>query len=367
MIERKGVNKAMEYSRLGQIDFKANIGNRVFATFLARDVSVRLQKDKVTKFIVFNMVDKSTSIEARIFGASDEVIELVKEGKVFNAAVDVKPYDKSNVGYSCIIYNIDEANIAPEYFADWAPGLDEARNIINNVITTYYDTTYGKLAYRIISKHWDKFSTWTAASSMHHAQLGGLLKHTSEVVVLSEKLADYFNELYNETFINKPLLLCTAVIHDIGKIFELDVDTLSGKTEYTTHSLLATHIMDGMHEIDIRAFELGIGKSDLYDDDGNIIGKRHPEEVEDEIEEINLMRHCLATHHGRLEYGSPMLASIPEAVLLSYADNMSAEMNRYNKNLENLSPGEFVTNWINGQYSKMYKDTSKIDDVEVQE
>lgn len=355
----------VEYIRLSQVDFKNNIGGRVFATFLARDVSVRLQKDKVTKFIVLNMVDKSTTVEARLFGASDNDIETIKEGGVFNAALDVKPYDKASSGYSCIIYNIDKSNAPPEMFADWATDLDESRNIINNVINNYYDTIYGKIAYKIITKHWEKFSKWTAASSMHHTKLGDLLKHTSEVVAIAEKLADYFNSLYCETFINKPLLLCTAIIHDIGKIQELDVDTLSGKTEYSAHAVLATHIMDGMREISVAALDLGLGRSTIYDDEGNAICNRPDEEVQEEVEAINLMQHCLAAHHGKLEYGSPITASVPEATILAYADNLSAEMNRYNKAFEELGPGEHTSSWASGQLIKMYKDTTKIDDIEV--
>ena len=176
----------MEYIRLGKQDFKNNIGNRVYVTFLAKDVSVRLQKDKVTKFVVFNMADKDTIIEARVFGASEQMIELIQEGKVYNGAIDVKPYEKSSTGFSCIVYNMDFSDIPPEYFADWADNLDHSRDIINKVINSCYDTYYGKLTYTIISKYWDKFSKWAAASSMHQNQLGGLLSHTADVVEICD-------------------------------------------------------------------------------------------------------------------------------------------------------------------------------------
>lgn len=353
----------MEYVRLSQADFKGNIGNRVFVTFLARDVSVRLQKDKVTKFVVFNMVDRDTVIEGRIFGATDQVIESIKEGKVYNGAVDVKPYDKAPQGYSCIMYNMDYSELPPEYFADWAPGLEESRNIINNMIGAYYDTYYGQLTFPIISRYWDKFSKWTAASSMHHNQLGGLLTHTAEVVDLADKIADFFNDKYGETFINKPLLLCSAALHDIGKIFELDVDVLSGKTEYSTHSVLSTHIMDIITEVDLQAHKLGFGKSEIYDDDGVVIGTKSDETVEDEREAVTLLKHCLAAHHGKLEYGSPITASVPEAVILYTMDNLSAEMFRYNKSLKELNPCEMSSLWANGTLFKFYKDSTKIGNI----
>lgn len=76
----------MEYLRVGTVDFKSNIGNRMYLVFMARDVSVRLQKDKVTRFISFNMVDKEVSIEAKLFGANDSQIEMITEGGVYQAA-----------------------------------------------------------------------------------------------------------------------------------------------------------------------------------------------------------------------------------------------------------------------------------------
>lgn len=353
----------MEYTRLGQIDFKNNIGNRVFALFLARDVSVRLQKDKVTKFVVFNMVDKDVVIEARVFGASEQMIDLIKEGMVYQGAIDVKAYEKAPQGYSCIIYNMDFSDTPPEYFADWAEGLEESRDIINNAIATCYDTYYGQITFPIISENWEKFSKWTAASSMHHNQLGGLLTHTAEVVSISDKLAHFFNEKYYDGFINRPLLLCSAILHDIGKIFELDVNTLSGKTEYSVHSVLSSHIMDILRIVDLKAYELGFGQPKITDDDGNVIGLKTDETVDEEREAVELLKHCLAAHHGKLEYGSPITASTPEAVILNTADMISAEMYRYNKNLKDVNPGEFVSSWASGQLFKYYKDSTKLDNI----
>ena len=354
----------MEYTRLGSVDLKQNIGQRVFVTFLARDVSVRFQKDKVTKMVVFNMVDKDTCIEARIFGATDEQINMIKEGTVYNGAVDVKPYEKSSNGYSCIIYNMDFSNIPANYFADWADGLDESRDVINNALVDNYETIYGKITYPILIRYWDKFSTWSAASSMHHTQLGGLLTHTAEVVSISSRLADYFNDKYGETFINKPLLVCAAMLHDIGKIQELDVDPLSGKTEYSTHSVLASHIMDILKEVDLEAYNLGLGDPEISDEDGNVIGHKDSDSVEDEIEAVDLLKHCLAAHHGKLEYGSPITASTPEAILLHMSDMLSSEMFRYNKNLKDIEPGSFKSTWLGGEFVKYYKDTSKMDTLE---
>lgn len=353
----------MEYIRLGKMDFKNRIGDRVFVTFLSRDVSVRLQKDKVTKFVVFNMVDKETVIEARLFGATDQMIEMIQEGRTYNAAVDVKPYDKSPQGYSCIIYNMEYSSVSPESFADWAENLDQAKKIIEDALGKIYQTYYGQIAYPLVIDYWNKFSKWTAASNQHHTQLGGLLRHTAEVVEICEMLADYFNSLYSADLINKPLLIASAILHDLGKTLELDVNTSSGKTEYSQHSILSTHIMDILGLVELKARELGIGYNSIIGTEENevIQLEKSQETIEYEKEAVALLKHCLAAHHGKLEYGSPITASIPEAYLLNIADNIDAEMYKFNRALKELEPGDYSAVWGSNGYNKFYKELSKVD------
>ena len=139
------VVKLMEYKRIGTINFKDSINTRVFVQFLAQDVSVGTQKDRISRFISLRMVDKDISVEAKMFGVDNNTIELVKDGKVYNAAVDVKPYDKSQFGYSCIIYNIDTSDDSPESFLDWADNLGECQKIIENILPIIINTYYAKI------------------------------------------------------------------------------------------------------------------------------------------------------------------------------------------------------------------------------
>lgn len=350
----------MEYTRLGDIELKEHINNRVFLTFLARDVSVRYQKDNITKFITFNMVDKGKVVEARLFGAKDDIIEMVQEGKVFNAAVDVKTYDKSPSGYSCIIYNIDYSSEAPESFVEWAENLDACQKIIENALPDIINTYYGAIAYPILAANWGKFASWTAARGQHHTRLGELLVHTSEVVQMCSDMADYFNEIYGDGFINKPLLIAAAMIHDFEKISEYNVNLLSGKTELSTHAALSTHIIDILRDVDIQAYKLGLGEQksveDALDNDEEL---KSSEQLAEEIEAINLLKHCLAAHHGKLEYGSPITPSIPEAYILNAMDCMSAEMYKYNKDFKSIEPGKSSSVWSSGGYRNTYRDSTK--------
>lgn len=350
----------MEFLRLGTVDLKSAINNRVYLIFMARDVSVRLQKDKVTRFISFNMIDKEVTVEAKLFGANDSQIEMIIEGGVYQAAIDVKPYDKSPSGYSCIIYNIDYNSEPSESFVDWADNLEECQKVIEGSLPEIIETPYGKIAYSILAENWSNFARWTAASGQHHTRLGELLVHTSEVVQICSDLADYFNNIYGFNFINKPLLISAAMIHDLEKINELNVNINSGKTEYSTHAALCTHIMDILTDVDIQAYKLNYG---IQTTTVNDIGEEEPvksqETLDEEKEAVELLKHCLAAHHGKLEYGSPVAPHIPEAHLLNIADNLSADMYKYNRAFKDLEPGRSSTSWSGGMLVVTYKDSTK--------
>lgn len=337
--------------RLSDLDIREHIGDRIGIIGITNNVTVRLQKDRVSKMVVFNICDKQLSVEVRLFAASDKMIEYITEGAVYMAIVDVQPYDKSPTGYSCVLYNIERKNTPVDSFLNWANGMRKSRDIINEALIEYYDTVYGQITYSIVIENWDTFCKWAAASSMHHNTLGGLLVHTAEVVSICDRLADFFTSIYGEQFINKPLLICSAILHDFGKIYELNVNTASGKVEYSTHSALSTHIMDILSAVDLQAYKLGILNTEPINTD--------EQEFSEDIEAVDLLKHCLAAHHGKLEFGSPITAAIPEAVILSKADEISAEMFRFNRDFSTTEPGESSAKWEFGSMSRKYKDTSK--------
>lgn len=350
----------MEYIRLKDVDFKSKINGRVFVNFLAKDVSVRLQKDKVTKFICLNMADKDRIVDAKLFGATQAQIDLIQNNKTFNAALDVKPYDKSPDGFSCIVYNIEESQTPPEYFADWSDDIPGSQKIIENALGEIISSIYGQITYPIMVKYWPEFSYYSAAKNQHHTELGALLTHTAEVVKLADDMGDFFNNKYGADFINKSLLLAAAMLHDIGKVKELDVDRLSGNTEYSIVASLSTHIMDVLAEVDIQSYKLGLGIQSL---EVNEINEEEPtkteEQLKDEIEAVMLLKHALASHHGRLDYGSPITPNIPEAYILNRADEMSAEMYRYNRAFKGLESGKSVSVWAGSGLKSTYKECNK--------
>lgn len=139
------------------------------------------------------------------------------------------------------------------------------------------------------------FQFHSAAKSVHHGFVGGLLEHTLSVT----KLCAYFAGSY--PMLNRDLLLTAAMFHDIGKTKELSVFP---ENDYTDDGQLLGHII--------------IGTEMVGDRIRTIPG--FPDRLAAEL------KHCILSHHGELEYGSPKKPAILEALALSFADNTDAKM-----------------------------------------
>ena len=140
-----------------------------------------------------------------------------------------------------------------------------------------------------------RFKFHSAAKSVHHGFVGGLLEHTLSVT----RFCDFMVKSY--PILNRDLLITAAILHDIGKTKEL---SLFPQNDYTNDGQLLGHIM--------------IGAEMVHDAAQKIDG--FPQELE------NQLKHCILAHHGELEYGSPKKPAMVEAVALNLADNADAKM-----------------------------------------
>lgn len=139
------------------------------------------------------------------------------------------------------------------------------------------------------------FCSHSAAKSVHHGFVGGLLEHTLGVV----KLCDFYCKQYPA--LNRDLLLTAAMFHDIGKTKELSAFP---ENDYTDDGQLIGHIIIGAQMVSERMKEM----------------PGFPKKLESEL------IHCILAHHGELEYGSPKKPALIEALALNMADNTDAKM-----------------------------------------
>ncbi|WP_075679992.1 3'-5' exoribonuclease YhaM family protein [Roseburia sp. 831b] len=158
-----------------------------------------------------------------------------------------------------------------------------------------------------------RFKFHSAAKTVHHGFVGGLLDHTLGVT----RHCNYFASAY--PMLNRDLLLAAAMFHDIGKLEELSVFP---ENDYTDEGQLLGHIMIG----------------------AEMVGERIRTIPDFPVRLGNELKHCILAHHGELEYGSPKKPALAEAVALSFADNFDAKMETI-KELFNSAP-EGSTEWL---------------------
>ena len=162
-----------------------------------------------------------------------------------------------------------------------------------------------------------RFQEHSAAKTVHHGFAGGLLEHTLSVV----KLCEYFVGTY--PILNKDLLYTAAICHDIGKTKEL---SSFPENDYTDEGQLIGHIVIGVELIGeaVRAIP------------------GFPETLANEV------KHCVISHHGELEYGSPKKPALAEAVALNFADCTDAKMQTFIE----LFKDKDTTDWIG--YNRLF-------------
>ena len=150
-----------------------------------------------------------------------------------------------------------------------------------------------------------RFKNHSAAKSVHHGFVGGLLEHTLSVT----QNCDYISMQY--PFLNRDLLLTAAMLHDIGKLDELSTFP---ENDYTDAGQLLGHITIGAMQI------------------RNQIAK-----IPDfPVRLANELLHCILAHHGELEYGSPKKPALVEAIALSMADNLDAKMESFKEEISSI-------------------------------
>jgi 3'-5' exoribonuclease len=149
------------------------------------------------------------------------------------------------------------------------------------------------------------FKKMPAAQGIHHCYTGGLLEHVWSMTRIASFLADHYGKYYDKLNppLNKGLVIAATVLHDIGKVRELAYHPVA--TKYTTEGRLIGHILMGRDMIRDAA-----------------------RKIEDFPEELLMnLEHAILAHHGRKEFGSPVLPQTMEALLVSYVDDLDSKMN----------------------------------------
>lgn len=267
-------------------------------------------------FLLLGLADRTGRITAKVFEAEKHK-GAFDEGDFVKVEAAVELYDGRRELVVSQIRRVDEERdrslgFREEDCVPVAPRpLDEMWAELQQRISRVGHDGVRALLTRLVTDHADRLRTWPAAMVVHHAYRGGLLEHVLQVA----RVADALGEIYGA---DRDLLLAGAVLHDIGKLQEIDYRR---STSYTFEGTLVGHIPLGL--MMVREAAAGLASLDA----------RTRVEIE----------HLIASHHGSLDLGSPVEPLSVEAILLAAADDLDAKLHQVRRAIaDDEGEGEFT-------------------------
>ncbi len=311
-------------------------------TLLVRSVK---NADKPTSkgvpYVRVELFDGQKSESVSFFDATAD--KLASEGIKEDAILKIRLKKTLSVKDNKIYYNQEGWEICKDPtvtrgdFAHKAPIDPETafQNILNTIkkvdsnpdgVGPYKSISH--LTLKLLQENAEAFKRSSAAVSMHHNYLSGLLYHTYRMI----QEAWYACRVYER--LDKELMICATALHDIGKITCYETTDV-GDSAVTVVGRLLDHAAEGIKMIHDAA------KEDLY----------NPEKV-------LMLEHTIASHHGKKEWDAITTPAIPEAEMLHLIDMMDSHMNMFEEAYKEQLPGTLSDAKVYGlENSYIYKPT----------
>ena len=282
--------------------------------YLIKSAEVR-QTRAGKDYIAFTFQDDSGEIEGKLWDAQPHNVAEYTAGKVVHMQGRREVYNNTPQ-VNQLVLRLPRAG-EPNDPADFRekPPVDpkDLRDYLAQMIFKIENPVWQRVVRALYSKYDKEFYSYPAAKTNHHAFESGLAFHTATMVRLADAIGDIYPQL------NKSLLFAGIMLHDLAKVIEL-----SGPddAEYTVRGNLIGHIALIDEEITKVLLEL---------------------KIDDSKEDVIVLRHVILSHHGLLEYGSPVRPRIMEAEILHMIDNLDAEMMMMTGALAKVGEGEMTS------------------------
>lgn len=279
---------------------------------LLKSADVRTAKNG-KPYIAMVFEDRSGEISGKYWDASPSDIENFVAGRVVHLQGRREKYQTHpQIKIFHLQVAPSETGLTAGDFIERAPMTREAmEDYINQTIFEIEQPTWQRLVRKLLTQYRDQFFTYPAAKSNHHAFQGGLAFHTISILKLAHHVVDQYPDL------NRSLLYAGAILHDLGKTIELSGPKA---TTYTLAGNLVGHIV-------------------LLD--GELVRACDPLKLDPQAEDVLLLRHMVLSHHGLLEYGSPVRPALREAEVLHQLDELDASIMMLDTVVDHTAPGEF--------------------------
>lgn len=280
---------------------------------------------KGSPYLSLILQDNTGTIDGKFWDVKENEQALIQAGKILKFSFEVLLYkDKLQLRMNHVEeisedeYNLEDFVISSDH------SEVERRSLTQSLIDSIQNDVYRKLVIGMLSYVGDKFFTFPAASKIHHGWKGGLSDHSLSMAILADELCKHYPQL------DRDLLVSAALIHDVGKTAELSGPVT---TEYTLEGKLEGHISLANAWLSEVSEKLGV----------------------QEREETVLMHHMILSHHGKMEYGSPVAPMIIEAEALYLIDNMDARLTSLKMALDAIKPGTWTSRMFQFENRQFYK------------
>jgi len=259
--------------------------------------------------------DKTGTVDAKVWELTNDIQDF-NEGDMIKIDATALSYQNE---IQIKIHKLRRSQEGEYVMSDYIPttekDIDEMYGQIVALVHSIENTYIKALLENILIKDEARaaaLKSHSAAKAMHHSYMGGLLEHILAVT----QICDFMSSRYR--YINRDLLLAGALLHDIGKIYELSP---MPQNEYTDDGQMLGHIIIGVEMVVVETMKI----------------ENFPHEI------ASLIKHLIISHHGEFEFGSPKLPSTAEAILLHYADNMDAKLKTIEEVLDkDATPGPWA-------------------------
>ena len=312
-------------------ELEPGMSNVEFKAIISQATIGKTNGAKKRNYLNLILEDRTGEMDAKFWSPTDEDLQNCVQGVVVQGLGDIINYNgakQMKVIKLDVLEATDEERL--QYLKSAPIDPDVMMQEIDATINGMKDPDYQAITRNLIDEHREAFMTYPAATRNHHDFVSGLLYHTYCMLKIAKGIAAVYGDL------NEDLLYAGVILHDLGKVVEL-----SGPITpfYTTEGNLLGHISIGNTMIK--------ETYDLLDISG---------------EKATLLQHMILSHHGKQEYGSPVLPQIKEAEILSLVDNIDARHQMFDKAYDQVSPGETTKRIFALENRTLYRPKEKTDD-----
>jgi 3'-5' exoribonuclease len=273
--------------------------------FVASDKQLRPNRNG-NLYLQIDLADRSGSIAARMWNASDAVYKSFDNGDYVRVEGNSQLFQGAVQPIVTRLTKVDASEVnADDFLPLRAVEVDKLVLRLGEILRNLTDPSLQTLAecFLMDEEFMGKFTRAPAGIKNHHAYQGGLLVHVVNLMDVVLRVSPCYPQ------VDRNLLLMGAFLHDLGKIDELRYER---DLSYSDEGQLIGHLV-----MAIGMLEKKIAEAE------KLSGEPIPEET------ALRLKHMIVSHHGEYGYGSPKLPMTLEAIALCCLDNLDAKVNSF--------------------------------------